>query len=739
MLEPSGMMNYGPWLGEFLRQARRAGLAGWVAGIFYLGGASLICAAATLTGLPGFGTGGPTQTDLLTETHTQADLLAETSAVAPGQPVTVALRLKMDPGWHTYWINYGDAGGPTTVEWQLPPGWTAGPLQWPTPKKLPLDNFMDYGYEGTAVMLVTLTPPAGLKPGDTAKLAAKVDWLECSDANCKQGGGNVSLELPVAATAPVDAANQPEFDAARAALPQPEMMFDISAWRQGDQLFLGLEPRTGAQVPAQLTGAYFYSADSQTKAAAPQILHRTRAGWVLELSRAASAPSGVTTLPGVLTFDGAGSAGFAVVAPLDNTPPAAFADFAATMAAPAPAGGLAGLLVLGFFGGLILNIMPCVFPVLGIKALGLARQAGAAGGRVAGHGLAYTAGVVASMWVLVGVLLALRAAGAQLGWGFQLQSPGFVIGLAIFFLLFALSLSGVFEVGGSLIGAGGDLSEKTGLAGSFFQGGLAVVVATPCTAPLLAPALGAAFTLPAGAAYVVFTAIALGLASPYLVLSLWPGLARALPRPGAWMETFKQLMAFPLYATVGFLLYTLAGQVTPEERFLNILLALVLAGLAAWFYGRYATAAASPARRRAGQIGGLLLLIAAIAVAYWPLQDLGWQPWSAERVAELQKEGRPIYVDFTARWCLTCQANKDVLFHSTDRVRAEFNRENVALLRADWTANDPAITAELARFGRSSVPFDLLYLPGRADPVVLPAVLTPDIVLEALAGKTAAP
>jgi thiol:disulfide interchange protein DsbD len=695
--------------------------------MFSLGVAG-VASAAAVSALAAFGDGG----------HTHADLIAETSAVAPGQPLTVLLRLKMDPGWHTYWVNYGDSGIETTIAWQLPPGWTAGPIQWPTPEKLPLDQYMNYGYEGTAGLLVSLTPPADLKAGDTVKLAAKVSWLECSEADCVPGDANVSLDLPVAAAVTVDAANQPLFDTARAALPQPAAMLAISAWRQGDKLFLlGLPAAASAKTEGPITEAYFFSTDRQTKPSAPQILHHAGNAWVLEMTRSNSAPMDARTLNGVLTLNGAAGPGLAVSAPLAGAPPAAFADFSAGANPAAPAGGLPGLLLLGFLGGLILNIMPCVFPVLGIKALGLVKQAGAARGRVAGHGLAFTAGVLASMWVLVGVLQSLRAAGAQLGWGFQLQEPAFVLGLAIFFLLFALSLSGVFEVGGSLIGAGAGLMDKAGLAGSFFQGGLAVVVATPCTAPLLAPALGAAFTLPAAAAFLVFTVIALGLASPYLALSLFPGLARVLPRPGAWMETFQQLMAFPLYATVGFLLYTLAGQLSPE-RFQNILFALVLVGMAAWFYGRYATVAASPARRRAGQIGGLLLFVAALGLAYWRIQELDWQPWSPALVAQLQKEGRPVYVDFTARWCVTCQANKDVVFHSTKRVLDEFAREKVALVRADWTSNDPAITAELARFGRSSVPFDLLYLPGRADPVVLPSVLTPAIVLDALAGKTTA-
>jgi thiol:disulfide interchange protein DsbD len=585
---------------------------------------------------------------------------------------------------------------------------------------------MNYGYENMALLLVQLTPPANLPIGSTVTLRAKISWLECADV-CVPGSAEVSLTLPVAAGEPsADAQNKPLIDAARAALPQPADSFTVSAWRQGEQLFLGLVPKPGMPASPNLADAYFFSEDSQTQPSAPQILHQTKNGWVLEMARISSAPAGATTLPGVLTLGGADSSSLAINPPLAAAPPVAFADFSSGAAS----GGLLAILVLGFFGGLILNIMPCVFPVLGIKVLGFVKQAGAERRHIVLHGLTFTAGVLVSMWTLVGVLQSLRAAGAQLGWGFQLQEPAFVLGLAIFFLLFALSLSGVFEIGGSLIGAGSNLTGRAGLGGSFFQGVLAVVVATPCTAPLLAPALGAAFTLPAFQGFLAFTAIALGLASPYLVLSLFPRLAQCLPRPGAWMETFKQFMAFPLYATVAFLLYTLAGQVS-AERFLNILFALVAIAMAAWVYGRWATPAASPKSRRLAILAALLIFLPTAAWAFWPTQELNWEPWSADRVAELQKEGRPIYVDFTARWCATCQLNKEIVFHST-RVLAALDTRHVALLRADWTARDPAITAELARFGRSAVPFDLLYLPGNSTPVELPSVLTPDIVLSAL-------
>lgn len=670
--------------------------------------------------------------------HAQWDIVSEVSTVAPGQPFWAAVRVKIEPPWHIYWINYGDAGEATSVAWALPPGWQAGPVQWPTPARQAAGSLVDYIYEGTALFLAQITPPADLKPGTAVTLKATVHWMECATVCLLPTTSTLSLDLPVAASAQTDAAAKTLLDQARAALPQPPAQFDVSAWRAGDKLFLGLASKPGAHAPAEISDAYFFSADAQTRPAAPQALHRAASGWVLEMDRTASAPPDAKSLPGVLTIAGPDKNTFALsLSPaLAAAAPAAFAG--AVAATPSTnVGGLAGILLLAFFGGLLLNIMPCVFPVLAIKVLGLVKQSGAERRRVVMHGLTFAVGVLASMWALTGVLLALRAGGAQLGWGFQLQQPGFVLGLALFFLLFALSLSGVFEIGGSLIGLGSDLTAKEGLGGSFFQGVLAVVVATPCTAPLLAPALGAAFALPPLQAFLAFTFVALGLAAPYLLLSLFPGLAKWLPRPGAWMETFKQFMAFPLYATTAFLLFTLNGQVS-ADKFLNILFALVVVALAAWVYGRYAIPSASVARRRFGQIGALALFMGAAVWAYWPQHELNWEPWSAARVAELQKEGRPIYVDFTARWCTNCWINEKVVF-SSDAVLQAIADKHVALLRADLTKPDAAITAELERFGRAGVPFNLVYVPGQAAPLELPTALTPGIVLDALAGQSAPP
>jgi thiol:disulfide interchange protein len=340
---------------------------------------------------------------------------------------------------------------------------------------------------------------------------------------------------------------------------------------------------------------------------------------------------------------------------------------------------------------------------------------------------------VASFWILAALLALLREGGNQLGWGFQLQSPAFVFGLAAVVLLFALNLSGVFEFGLSATGVGGELQMKSGYAGSFFTGVLATVVATPCSAPFLAPALGAALALSFAESFVIFTVIALGLSTPYLLLSAFPGAVRILPRPGAWMETFKQLMAFPLYATVGYLLWVLAGQVE-ENGLLDVFFGLVLVAMGAWIYGRFHGAGAGPGRTRFGAVACAALL-ASGAWAGWPRSSpsaaVTWEKWSPESVNQLRADGRIVYVDFTARWCATCQANKAVVFHSGDVLRA-FRDKRVATLRGDWTNRDPQITAELAEYHRSAVPFNLIWLPGKSEPVILPPLLTPGIVLKAI-------
>ena len=679
------------------------------------------------------------------ESPVQASLVAAAASIQPGRPFTVALRLQHVPHWHTYWINPG-TGYPTSLDWTLPDGFKAGPIQWPVPHVLhdPHGAITGNGYEGETFLPVEITPPATLKPGDTVTLRAKAGWLMCQDV-CMPGQAKVELTLPVSADAP-----QPGEWASKIAaqpMPQPPTGWSVTATRDGKNILLRLVPADGATH--ELNTPHFFADDGFIQYDQPQTEQLLDSSYELTLPISESAALSTTRLVGVLATENpvAGlridvpfTAAGAGANPKSQTPNAKESDNSQpstpSSQPEADASGLLGTLALAFIGGLILNLMPCVFPVLGIKILGFVNQAGHERGKVVAHGLVFTAGVLLSFWTLAGVLAGLRAGGAQLGWGFQLQSPAFVFGLTAVMLIFALNMSGVFEFGLAATGVGAGLQRKSGYAGSFFTGVLATVVATPCSAPFLAPALGAALALSTVQAFAVFTAIAIGLSTPYLLLSVFPGAVKVLPRPGAWMETFKQFMAFPLYATVGYLVWVLAGQVS-ESSLLTILFALVVLAMGAWLYGRWNAPGASAGRARFGLIAGFALLGGGAWLG-WPHApaptDITWEPWSAGRVAQLRAENRIIYVDFTARWCATCQANKKFVFHDATVLKT-FHDKKIATLRGDWTNADPLITAELAKYHRSAVPFNLVYLPGEPEPETLPELLTPGIVLQVIDKK----
>lgn len=670
---------------------------------------------------------------LFGEKPVEASLVAERAALVPGQTATVALRLVHAAGWHTYWKNPGASGLPTKLEWTVPPGFAAGEIRWPAPEITDTGGLVTYGYGGEQLLLVDIAVPATAQPGASVTLRARAEWLMCKES-CVPGEAKVALTLPVAAAAATDAAWATKIAAARESLPQPTDRLAARAYRNGRELTIRVGPRNGVAPVAR--DVAFLSADGAVEAQAWQPAQAVD-GALSFTVRLADAVEMPRELAGLLVSDGGwwngGPRAVEVRIPVTvGAAPAAGDGSGATPGGrPEGTAGLAGALGLAFLGGLILNLMPCVFPVLGIKILGFVQQAGADRSKVRGHGLAFAAGVLASFWMLAGLLLVLRSGGEQLGWGYQLQVPGFVFVLAIVMLVFALSLSGVFEIGGSLIGAGAGLQAKGGYAGSFFTGVLATVVATPCSAPFLAPALGAALVLPAGAALAAFTAIALGLALPYLVLSFAPALVKVLPRPGAWMETFKQFMAFPLYATAGYLVYVLAGQV--GDGLLEAILGLVLVALAAWALGRWAVPVRARSVRWIARGAAVALVVAGVVLGL-PRAKVEWIEWSPETVAKLRTEGRIVYVDFTARWCVTCQTNKAVVFGSAE-VNETFRRLNVAKVRGDWTNRDPRIAAELQRHGRAAVPVDLVYLPGRAEPILLPEVLTPGVVLDAVRRK----
>jgi thiol:disulfide interchange protein/DsbC/DsbD-like thiol-disulfide interchange protein len=684
----------------------------------------------------------------------RASLVAAVTSVQPGQPFTVALRFEHKPHWHTYWVNPG-TGLVTTIGWTLPEGATASDILWPAPKALKdhSGTIVGNGYEGDLLLPVTITPPATLQPGESFTLKAAAEWLMCEDS-CMPGSADLQLTLPVSADAPAADANFGlRLAAVLANLPRADAAWSVTASRAGAAITLTVKAaQAGAHTPA---GLRFFADDNLAAYELPQTVASDGAGgFVLTLPVSPDGPQDAPKLTGVLTAENGwlpdGSLpGLRVDVPFTKTGaqvgqvgdlPQGGSQTRPTPepTAPAPAAApvsLFGTLALAFVGGLILNLMPCVFPVLGIKILGFVNQAGSERRKVVTHGLVFTLGVLLSFWTLAGVLAVLRASGDQLGWGFQLQSPGFVYALALLMLVFAMNMSGVFEFGLSATGVGSNLQMKEGYGGSFFTGILATVVATPCSAPFLAPALGAALALPVTESFLIFTAIAVGLSAPYLLLSIFPQAVKVLPRPGAWMETFKQFMAFPLYATVAYLVWVLAGQ-TSEGGMLMALFGLVLVAMGVWFYGRWHAPGASAGRARFGVIAGALVCASGLW-AGWPQPpaptEINWEKWSEEAVAKYRAEGRPVYVDFTARWCATCQANKKLVFTSAE-VLQYFADKKVVALKGDWTNKDPKITAELAKYQRSAVPFNVIWLPGKSDPVLLPELLTPGMVLNAIKG-----
>jgi len=693
----------------------------------------------------------------------QVQLISDASAIEPGKPFTVALRMQHDPHWHSYWIAPG-TGFPTSLTWTLPEGFVAGDIQWPTPHvvKDTTGKITGNGYEGENSLLVEITPPKQLAPGSEIKLQAVAEWLMCQEV-CMPGDAKLEIAFTSANTgaSTTDAKWQKAIAETRAKLPQPATGWDITASHTDTTATLRLTAKAGnTHQPTEL---HFFSADAFTDYIKPATITRDNGSWVIQMDLDAAADKNITRFTGVLASAngwraGASYGGIVIDAPFSSaasasagTSPNAVGSLTATTQAPtsnpppAAASGLFATLFLAFVGGMILNLMPCVFPVLGIKILGFVNQSGHDRRKITLHGLTFAAGVLISFWALAGALLILRAGGAQLGWGAQLQSPAFVFGMAVFLLIFALNMSGLFEIGLSATGVGGKLQMKEGFAGSFFTGALAVLVATPCSAPFLAPALGAAFSTAYSAleSMLLFTAIAVGLALPYLLLSIFPQAIKFLPKPGAWMETFKQLMAFPLYATVGWLLWVLAGQTKDDDNaLLLIAFAFVLVAMAAWSYGRFGQAWGKPGKQLFGRAFAAALLVGGLYLG-WPKTaeaapavagsyQVTWEKWSPEAIAAAQAAGKFVYVDFTARWCATCQTNKAAVFHSDD-VLAKLKELNVVLLRGDWTNRDPKITAELARWNRSAVPFNLIYAPGKSDPIILPELLTPGKVLEAFA------
>jgi len=707
--------------------------------------------------------------------HVHVQLVVPYVDANAGNDRVIGLYFKLEPGWHIYWSNPGDAGEPPHVKWTLPGGITVGQLQFPIPKRLPLGPLMDFGYENEVLfpihVKVAMNPSFG-----QAKLRAKVDWLVCS-SSCIPGKAELETAFNITpfttSTQPAASGDKEIWNRLAGRLPKPLPAGSKIGFKATPDGFR-LTVETGRR---ETEAAFFPEEQYIIDNPSPQKFTATAKGLVLDLKKDSELKAAPAELRGVLEL--AGGRAYEIVArlemavvaagPMDQgktagaqaqpsaTAPNAGSEAPVYQTAVSPAvaspvskdgaGPWVALLRatgLAFLGGLLLNLMPCVFPVLFLKGLALAQsgqgiQSSADGKaekkKLRVHGLVYAVGILFSFWLLVGVLLGLRAAGSTLGWGFQFQSPVFLSLMAGLLFFLGLSLAGQFEIGLTLTSKGGSLAQKQGLTGSFFTGVLAVIVATPCTAPFMGAAVGYALAQSALITFAVFTALALGLAAPYVTLTLQPAWTRLMPRPGAWMEILKQATAVPIFATVIWLAWVLA-QAYGASLLAALLAGFLLLAIAGWFLGRW------PARR-ASLLAACVFIALMIALAFYAQRWVSMSSveategaaarsaWSAEAVRKAVAEGRPVFVDFTASWCLSCQVNERVALNQPE-VQAAFQAKHVLQLKADWTRHDEAITQALTALGRSGVPTYVLYLPGEKSPRLLPEALTPGIVLEAL-------
>jgi thiol:disulfide interchange protein/DsbC/DsbD-like thiol-disulfide interchange protein len=664
------------------------------------------------------------------------DLVSEQAAIAPGGAVWLGIRQRIAPGWHTYWLNPGDSGEPLSMEWALPAGFRAEPIVWPHPERIPVGPAMSHGYTDEAVLLVRVTAPADAREGTTITLGGRASLLVCEKI-CIPEEQEIALTLPVRAGPIAPSPDAPVIARARRAVPV------ASPWPatiavSPERVVLSFDARGLAAERVQ--DVWFYpTAWGLVEPAGRQEARVDSRGITLTLARGALPTAGAGAVDGVLVMKER------IEGQLVSQAFAVRAEPRGAAAAGAPT--VAGAVGLALLGGLILNLMPCVLPVLSVKALALLQHADASPATMRRHGLAHTAGVLACFGVLAGALLLLRAGGAGVGWGFQLQSPLMIAALAYLFFAMALALSGVLVLGGRLAGLGGTLAARPGYGGSFFTGALVAVAATPCTAPFMGVATGFALTQPPAVALAIFLALGAGLALPFLALSVVPGWRRHLPRPGPWMERLKQLLAFPLYATVAWLVWVASAEAGSAAA-AALLAGLVLIAFAAWLHGVGRETAGR--RRRLVTATALASALAALALVPLtlggpaPVSDAAaaggvpWEPWSPRRLAEARAEGRPVFVNFTAAWCITCLVNERVALRSP-AVAEAFARRQVVYLKADWTNRNADIAAALEGFGRSGVPLYVVYPRQRAgagasEPIVLPPILTEGTVLDAVEG-----
>ncbi len=658
-----------------------------------------------------------------------ASLVSSHDSVAPGETVQLALRTILDPSWHTYWRNPGDSGEPVQLTWTLPDGWQTGNIVWPLPMAIPTGPIINYGFEGAPLFPVDLIVPPDAVPGTVQTIALDFYYLVCKDI-CIPEDGSASIELMVGESVKDARWNALIKDAINTA-PKP-LDIDGAISRQGENAVITLQ-----NLPAaDFTDTYFFPYDQGVVMHSdPQVVARGTDGYQIKTCSDYGWNDGLPdTIKGVLSYEQngqrTGSEITLTVGETLNIGVAVPANENLSLSSITLIGAIFGALI----GGLILNLMPCVFPVISMKALSIAKTAHGERVIIRREAWAYTAGVLATFFVLTLLLLALKAAGNEIGWGFQLQSPPVVAVLALVLFAVGLNLLGVFEFGGSLQNTGSDLTMKGGVRGSFFTGLLAVIVATPCTAPFMAGAIGYALAQPALITVAVFMALAIGFALPFLLIAYVPSLLKALPKPGPWMVTFKEVLAFPMFAAAIWLVWVVSLQ-AGTNGVAMVLIAMLLIALAVWF--------AKSARHvlkafAVFSVIGALVLSVGIKTEASISTDLNAEAWSHEKVAALREGGQAVFVDFTAAWCVTCKVNEKLVLDQ-QRTKDLFIDTNTAFLIADWTNKNDVIAAELEAYGRAGVPLYLVFPSSsegqsnnsvRAE--VLPQILTYDVIKEAL-------
>ncbi|MFC2084525.1 protein-disulfide reductase DsbD family protein [Bacteroidota bacterium] len=673
--------------------------------------------------------------------HVEAELVSEVNTIKPGHSFWVALRLQHEPEWHTYWRNAGDAGMATKIRWELPEGFKASEIYWPYPQKIELAEVANFGFEGEVLLLTEIKIPTVLINKDSITISARCDWLVCK-VECLPGSADLELTLSVNENdVNINDGWIRSFSDAREKLPIKQHEWDFHTVKSDSSIII--EAVFPEWFNYELGSIRFFPYEGGIfNNASDQIFIKDERGFSLEIFLEELRVKNPSKLSGILVSENGwrgnqSEKSIEIDIELNSTP--------AISSETTGINNIWMALLFAFIGGIILNLMPCVLPVLSIKILSFVQLSGNSKKKIIEHGMLFTIGVVFSFLILAALLLILRAGGEQIGWGFQLQSPIFILILSIFLFLFGLSLLGVFEIGTSISRFGNVFESEKGKFSPVLSGVSATILATPCTAPFMGSALGFALTQPTISTLLIFIFLGFGMSFPYLLFSIFPNWLKILPKPGAWMETLKQVMGFLLIATIIWLAWVLGIQ-AGEEEIVGLLIALLLSSLGAWIYGKWGGIA----------IGGRVRLIAVMVSALFILggaflghsvidgstksfeqfgknssSALNWEKFSPERFEDLKRSGKPFFVDFTAAWCLSCQVNEKVALNRTEVIE-KFNKLGVIPLKADWTSRDPNITKALAEFGRNSVPLYVLYNGKSRDPEILPEILTPGIVINAL-------